>query len=260
MRSKKWVVIFALLVVVAFTSAAIAAEPAGIINKSIGEVKITRNGKDLKGDVKFELAEKDVIATGKDSFVEVKMADKSTLRLGGESKIMINIAKVDKDKNNTEVELFNGQVRAKVRHLRRAEDSFKVKTPTAVVAVRGTHFVAGVQKVWVISGKVLLATAVNQVMLNSNQTATVGADGRIGNVAKIPRNDPVRKMNRIPRRKIEGEAPAGAGKAGNVMDNQPKGDLNPVEQAGGGGKVVPPSKVVTPPPAGSTTTTRRSCR
>lgn len=241
---------------------------AGTVIKSTGDVKITRAGKDFNAVESFALQEKDVLVTGKESFVIVKMIDKSTLQLGSDSKIMINVASFSKEKKSTEVQLFTGKVRAKVRRLRRA-DTFRVKTPTAVVAVRGTHFLTGLKSVKVFSGNVLLKTAIGEIMLKANQMAGIAPNGQIGKIVPIPKNDPEKKMRRPRLRARRAEAPENGNgtkkAAGNALNKdlqteKSKDNLNPAEQAGGAGKVVPPSKVVQPVLPRTTTTIRRGCR
>ncbi len=80
------------------------------------------------------LAPGDKIRSKEDSWAEITFEEKHVVKLGVNSLLVIKKAGIQKELN-----LIKGKLISKVRKLSRNE-SFKVRTPQAVAAVRGTYF------------------------------------------------------------------------------------------------------------------------
>ncbi|MDH3393460.1 MAG: FecR family protein, partial [Desulfobulbaceae bacterium] len=89
---------------------------------------------------------KDVIETDEESRVMLRFDDMSVLTLGEESIVEINEMIYDPKKNtrNTLVKLVRGKLRVKASKIATENPNFEVRTPTAVIGVRGTEFVVDV--------------------------------------------------------------------------------------------------------------------
>ena len=109
------------------------------VTDALGDVKIipADNPKmPAPVDEDTPLQENDIITTGPDSLAEITMDGVSVFRLQPESyfKVMKMYEK------NTQLELSEGGLIAKVKPIENEETALIIKMPTAVVAIRGTEF------------------------------------------------------------------------------------------------------------------------
>ena len=133
----------ALAAVLAFPCGAFAAEtkapaaPAARLIKVAGDVTIqTKDGGRLaKGGE--ALASGDAVSTSEKATALIELADGSRLKLRESSRLALTLP--DAKSPDTEAFLSLGSVFAKVRK-RLAGQDFRVRTPNAVAAVRGTEF------------------------------------------------------------------------------------------------------------------------
>ncbi|HPJ39850.1 MAG TPA: FecR family protein [Spirochaetota bacterium] len=122
---------------------------------SVGDVAVTRGAAEPRPVVMKEALEQgDRLRTGKGSFAVVQIGDAKVIRIQAES--TLDLTKISTPEQ-TEVFLGKGQVLSKVEKLRKGE-SYGVRMPTALAAVRGTEFSAtyreGERRVSVKSGRV----------------------------------------------------------------------------------------------------------
>jgi hypothetical protein len=132
----------AALVALAFPPAARAAD-AGRIKVSRGAAWIERAGARQPAQVGARVQESDVIATGPDGAVGITFADDSLLSIGPNSTLVIERFAFDATthRGSFETSLRTGTLSAVSGRLtRQSPDAMKVRTPTAILGVRGTEF------------------------------------------------------------------------------------------------------------------------
>ncbi len=123
-------------------SSAMAADGKAVIEKSEGQVEVIRMLKRLPAQKGMELMQKDIISAGEASAASVALPDGTTVEVGAKSRLkMTNYLPDDAGApRHTLLELLNGAGAFNVRPLP-PQDSFEVKSPVAVVGVRGTRFI-----------------------------------------------------------------------------------------------------------------------
>ena len=84
----------------------------------------------------------DVVETGDDSRVELRLADASALRIGPRARLALTAAHFDGGpaRRQLSVRLFFGKVWAKVTSVAGGDQRFQIETENAVAGVRGTTF------------------------------------------------------------------------------------------------------------------------
>jgi hypothetical protein len=138
-----------LSLVAAFTSVEAADNPevAQIKNVS-GQAEIVRNGARSAAKIGDPLFEKDTIETGADGSIGVTFIDNTVMSSGPNSQIVLEDYKFNSsnftgsmltDMNRGTVSMISGDI------ARSTPGAMKVKTPTAILAVRGTRFVIEVK-------------------------------------------------------------------------------------------------------------------
>lgn len=136
-----------------------AENPAASISFFIGDV--TRNGAAVNiGDV---VSEHDTIITATQSSCDIKLGG-SIIRIKEKSTMVFSSLALGGDVEKTSLELGQGKLLCKPKKLLK-DESFTVKTPTAVAAVRGTEFtvesdVNQTTRIKVFDGKVKVAKRV----------------------------------------------------------------------------------------------------
>ncbi len=137
-----WSCVFAAgLWLAAFTGPAMAA-PVGQVTKVLGSADVTRGetpAQPLKAGDPIE--EHDVLRTKRGSLLEVTMSDGSQLTLAENTRLEVT-RYVTGDHPQGIFDLARGKVRSVVTKVFSSRsESFRVRTPTAVVGVSGTDFV-----------------------------------------------------------------------------------------------------------------------
>jgi len=132
-----------LLMLLCFAAVASAAE-IGQIKTSKGQVTIERDGRSQPGMVGLRLQTADVIKTGADGSAGITMDDESLLSVGPNSVLSLdrfvfdsktNAGRFDAALNRGTLAVISGKI------AKQAPDAMTVRTPTAVLGVRGTEFV-----------------------------------------------------------------------------------------------------------------------
>ena len=128
----------------------------------------------------------DVVATGKDAQADLQFSNTVKMRLGPESSLRIETARIMAEKNfqQIQVRLNNGRVYSQTDKLN-SGSRLTVVTPTSVAAVRGTEFVVreekGKHETLVRNGSVEVAddTLAELTIVEQDQKAEVTESGDI---------------------------------------------------------------------------------
>jgi len=134
----------AIFFVLTFVSAATAQNPQIAQVKTVsGQVSIQRSGTSVPVKVGDPLFEKDVIDTGADGAIGVTFIDNTVMSAGPNSEMALEQYRFDS--NN-----FNGSMLTDMRKgtlnmvsgdiAKSSPEAMKVRTPAAILGVRGTHF------------------------------------------------------------------------------------------------------------------------
>ena len=137
----------ALLVVAISVAIAANAAEIGQIKVSKGQVSIEREGRSVPAAVGVRLQTADVVRTGADGSVGITMDDDSLLSAGPNSVLSLDRyafdpttrqGRFDASLNRGTLAVISGRI------AKQAPDSMTVRTPTAILGVRGTEFVVSV--------------------------------------------------------------------------------------------------------------------
>lgn len=134
------------LIVLCVATAAGAAE-IGQIKISRGQVSVEREGRVLPAPVSTRLQPADIVKTGTDGSVGITMDDDSLLSAGPNSTLSLdryafdpatNRGRFDASLNKGTLAVISGRI------AKESPDAMTVRTPTAVLGVRGTEFAVSV--------------------------------------------------------------------------------------------------------------------
>jgi hypothetical protein len=125
-----------------------AAAEIGQIKTAKGQVTIERDGRTLPAAVGTRLQSADVVKTGADSSVGITMDDDSLLSAGSGSVLSLDRyafepttgqGRFDASLNRGTLAVISGRI------AKSSPDAMTVRTPTAILGVRGTEFVVSVE-------------------------------------------------------------------------------------------------------------------
>ncbi|HYS17181.1 MAG TPA: FecR domain-containing protein [Candidatus Binatia bacterium] len=122
---------------------AVAAEDAGQIKVSKGAAQIERSGKRLSAQVGRVVHQGDVVITGADGSVGITFRDNSLVSVGPDSVLAIDRFVFDSTTHQGAFEssLKQGTLAVVSGKLaKQSPEAVKVKTPAAILGVRGTEF------------------------------------------------------------------------------------------------------------------------
>jgi len=125
-----------------------AAAPAGVFTMVEGRVDVLRKNADSVVPVALgdEVFVGDIVRTKSKSKAQITLKDESILNLAENSRMEIrrfSFSKSNQKRRDGMFHMFRGQLRSIVHHTDEEEAfNFKVETPTAVAAVRGTDWYA----------------------------------------------------------------------------------------------------------------------
>ena len=120
------------------------AAEIGQIKISKGQVTVERNGAALPATVGMRLETADVLKTGADGSVGITMADNSLLSAGPNS--ILSLDRFEFDPTTSQGQ-FDAQLRKgslaviSGRIAKQSPEAMTVRTPSAILGVRGTEFV-----------------------------------------------------------------------------------------------------------------------
>lgn len=125
---------FLLLLSFFYSAPALAAKKVGVVKEAKGKTTVVHENekKSLPLKVQDSLFLKDVVETGKKSFLQVAFQDKTSLTLQENSRILVMPFLYEIPKGKIKALVFKSKT--------------QFKTPTAVVGVRGTEIILEVSK------------------------------------------------------------------------------------------------------------------
>ena len=124
--------------------AARADDPIGQVKTASGEVTVLRAGATSKLGIGDHVFQADVVATGHDGTVGITFADNSMMSLGPDSRLSLDQFSFD---TTTHVGVFDSSLKAGTlavksgQIVKQTPEAMHVKTPGALLGVRGTEFV-----------------------------------------------------------------------------------------------------------------------
>jgi hypothetical protein len=125
------------------------ASDAGLIKVSKGAVQIQRSGAKVPATVGTAIRTSDVIVTGADGSAGITFTDNSLVSVGPNSVFAIDKYRFDTTTHAGEFEgnLKQGRLAAvSGKMVKQSPESMKIRTPSAVMGVRGTEFVVQVDE------------------------------------------------------------------------------------------------------------------
>ena len=137
-----------LAAVLGFASSAIAAD-IGLVKVSKGAVQIQRGAEKLPVKVGTGLQTSDVVITGPDGSAGITFTDNSLVSVGPNSVFAIDKYRFDTTTHAGEFEgnLRQGRLAAvSGKMVKQSPESMKIRTPSAIMGVRGTEFVVQVDE------------------------------------------------------------------------------------------------------------------
>jgi hypothetical protein len=139
---------FLLLLCAVVALPALAAE-AGRVKVSKGEVQIERDGKRLPAPVGATIQARDTVKTGPDGSVGITFQDNSLLSAGPNSELVIERFVFDSTTHKGEFDtaLKKGTLAVVSGEIaRQSPEAMRIRTPAAIMGVRGTEFVVKVDE------------------------------------------------------------------------------------------------------------------
>jgi hypothetical protein len=121
-----------------------AAAEIGQIKVLKGQVSIERNGQALPGALGMRLEPADILKTGPDGSVGITMSDNSLLSAGPNSILSLDRYEFDPTTNQGrfDAQLKKGSLSViSGRIAKQAPEAMTVRTPSAILGIRGTEFV-----------------------------------------------------------------------------------------------------------------------
>jgi hypothetical protein len=143
---RKALIVAAVLSAVAFPAVAV---DAGLVKVSKGNVQIERNGAKMAAPVGASVQASDVIMTGADGSAGITFTDNSLVSVGPNTVFAIDKYRFDSTTHAGEFEgsLKKGRLAAiSGKMVKASPESMKIRTPSAIMGVRGTEFVVQVDE------------------------------------------------------------------------------------------------------------------
>ena len=137
-----------LAAVLGFATSAIAAD-IGLVKVTKGAVQIQRGAEKLPVKVGTGLQTSDVVITGPDGSAGITFTDNSLVSVGPNSVFAIDKYRFDTTTHAGEFEgnLRQGRLAAvSGKMVKQSPESMKIRTPSAIMGVRGTEFVVQVDE------------------------------------------------------------------------------------------------------------------
>jgi len=137
-----------LLAALGFSGTAMAAD-IGLVKVAKGSVQIQRGAAKLPATVGTALQSSDVVVTGADGSAGITFTDNSLVSVGPNSVFAIDKYAFD---TTTHVGQFEGNLKqgrlaaVSGKMVKQSPDSMKIRTPSAIMGVRGTEFVVQVDE------------------------------------------------------------------------------------------------------------------
>ena len=133
----------------AVAGSAWANDDVGQVRTAKGAVHVERDGKRLPASVGMPIRQSDALVTGTDGSVGVTFSDNSLLSTGPNSVLVV-------DRYNFNSTTHTGRFDASLKKgtlavvsgkmVKQSPDAMKIRTPAAIMGVRGTEFVVQVEE------------------------------------------------------------------------------------------------------------------
>lgn len=123
-------------------SLASASEVYGLLMIVKGQVQVIKpKSAPISVKVGDRIYPQDTIMTGKDSRAKIVMSDRNIINVLPETRLRIDEYTAGLKDKNVRLSLINGKLRTNVEQkYDQADQKFEIKTPSAVIGVRGTQF------------------------------------------------------------------------------------------------------------------------
>jgi hypothetical protein len=137
-----------LIAALGFSSSVLAAE-IGLVKVSKGKAEIQRGSQKIPAKVGTSLQASDVVVTGADGTAGITFTDNSLVSVGPNSVFAIDKYRFD---TTTHAGVFEGNLRqgrlaaVSGKMVKQSPESMKIRTPSAIMGVRGTEFVVQVDE------------------------------------------------------------------------------------------------------------------
>lgn len=138
-----------LVLALAFAALPALASDIGVVKVSRGAVSVERAGQKLPATVGMAVRASDVIVTGADGSAGITFTDNSLVSVGPGSSFAIEKYRFDSTTHAGEFEgsLRKGKLAAvSGKMVKQTPESMKIRTPSSVMAVRGTELVVQVDE------------------------------------------------------------------------------------------------------------------
>jgi len=195
------------------------------LQKHTGTVKVMRLFKTLELREGMDLMDKDMIITGPDGSAQVGLEDKSSLNIGASTRFKLSsLAGEGTASRKVELDLIEGTGLFNVTPLDSKEETFIIRTPTAVAGVRGTRF--GVRHVE-LKGKFVSSVTV----IKGRVAVQPIRHGRAGAVGQVTKGVELTAMTQ-----------SSVSESGSVQDPQPVSRQEALQMATEAGLIAAPSQ------------------
>jgi len=166
----------------------------------------------------------DLLSTDTGGRMRIVLNDQSILSLGTKSRL--RVIRHDSARQQTQLELSYGRVRAEVASITRSGGLFEIRTPTAVAAVLGTEFTVeadetGETTIACLRGRVSVRNA--QAKVKGEQIVAAGQEAKIerGKKPSAPRAAPPERLENAKREtEIAEKEPEPVKKAGSSSEKK----------------------------------------
>ncbi len=128
---------------------ALAADSIGLVKTSSGAVSINRDGQKVDAAAGAKLYQSDQVVTGNDGAVGMTFIDNSRLSLGANSALALERFRFNTTTHEGEFisSVQKGTLAAVSGKIaKQTPEAMKVRTPSAILGVRGTKFLVSVEK------------------------------------------------------------------------------------------------------------------
>src|SRR5882672_7959896 len=140
MLQREFLMFSFLLLLCALVALPSLAAEAGRVKVSKGEVQIERDGKRLPAPVGATIQALDIVKTGPDGSVGITFQDNSLLSAGPNSELVIERFVFDSTTHKGTFAVVSGKI------VKQSPEAMRIKTPAAIMGVRGTEFVVKVDE------------------------------------------------------------------------------------------------------------------
>jgi len=171
----------------------------GIVNFIAGDVKLVTDGNSVTANLGDKITQGMIVKTGAKSVADIYFQG-SVIRILEKSSVVMKelVRNVKDNKDLTELYVENGQVFSKVTRKLTEGERFKVNTPTAIAAVRGTEFLVDAENDKSVIGCIEGTVAVKQAGSEDSTFVDVEA----GKEANVESGKPV-SVNDLKQQNLE---------------------------------------------------------